>query len=132
MNESACRLSMSTFDPSTSILRRIRRFGVRPTCYGVMRRWSRLVMVMARLCVVACNRRGLNFDCMWVPESPTRLDVRSQANTHHLFDDLCVAEELAMRYGDRMAGTRLIETFGSVSRRTSGPPGPSPRSSHHS
>jgi len=74
-------------------------------------------MVMAALCVVACNRRaGLNFDCMWVPDPPTRLDVLNKADTQHFLDDLRVAEELAMRYGDRMAGTRLIETFGIVSR----------------
>ena len=76
-----------------------------------------LVLALAALCVCACSRRaGLNFDCKWVPESALRVDLRNESHVQHLLDDIRVAEELGMRYGDRMAGYRLVETFGIVSR----------------
>jgi len=84
---------------------------------GLTRWLPRLAIVFASLCLVACNRReGLNFDCRWVPDPVWQVDVRSQAHVQHLLDDIRVAEELGIRYGDRMAGTRLVETFGIVSR----------------
>jgi hypothetical protein len=73
--------------------------------------------VLATLCLSACSRRaGLNFDCIWVPDPALRVDLRNESHVQHLLDDIRVAEELGIRYGDRMAGWRLIETFGIVSR----------------
>jgi hypothetical protein len=76
-----------------------------------------LVIVLASLCISACSRRsGLNFDCQWVPDPALRVDLRNESHVQHLLEDIRVAEELGIRYGDRMAGWRLIETFGIVSR----------------
>jgi len=78
---------------------------------------ARLALVFTSLCLVACSRReGLNFDCKWVPDPAWRIDVRNEAHAQHLLDDIRTAEELAMRYGDRMAGTRQVEMLGIVSR----------------
>lgn len=78
---------------------------------------KRTALVLATLWLAACSRRdGLNFDCAWVPDPPSRIDVRADADLQHLLDDIRVAEELGMRYGDRMAGTRLVEILGIVSR----------------
>jgi hypothetical protein len=76
-----------------------------------------LAIVLASFCLFACGRRaGINFDCKWVPDPALRVDLRNESHVQHLLDDIRVAEELGMRYGDRMAGWRLIETFGIVSR----------------
>jgi hypothetical protein len=76
-----------------------------------------LAILLVALFLGACSRRpGLNFDCRWVPDPAWRLDLRSEAQVQHLLDDIRVAEELAMRYGDRLGGARLVETFGIVSR----------------
>lgn len=79
-------------------------------------RWL-LVVALATLSVSSCSRRGgLNFSCQWVDPTVAPLDLRSESGVQHLMDDIRVAEELAIRYGDRLAGWRLIETFGVVSR----------------
>jgi hypothetical protein len=76
-----------------------------------------LAIVLASVCLVACGRRaGLNFDCKWVPDPALRVDLRNESHVQHLLEDIRVAEELGMRYGDRMAGWRQVETFGIVSR----------------
>jgi len=76
-----------------------------------------LAIVVASLCLCACSRRaGLNFECTWVPDAALRIDMRNESHVQHLLEDIRVAEELGMRYGDRMAGYRLIETFGIVTR----------------
>jgi hypothetical protein len=76
-----------------------------------------VVVALASLSVTSCSRRGgLNFSCQWVDTAPFPLDLRSEAHVRHLMDDIRVAEELAIRYGDRLAGWRLVETFGVVSR----------------
>jgi len=76
-----------------------------------------LAIVLASVCLFACSRRaGLNFDCNWVRDPALRVDLRNESHVQHLLEDIRVAEELGMRYGDRMAGWRLVETFGIVSR----------------
>jgi len=76
-----------------------------------------LAIVLASVCLFGCSRRaGLNFDCTWVLDSPLRVDLRNESHVQHLLDDIRVAEELGMRYGDRIAGWRMIETFGIVWR----------------
>ena len=76
-----------------------------------------LAIVLVSVCIVACSRRaGLNFDCTWTLDPALRLDLNDESDVQHLLEDVRVAEELGMRYGDRMAGWRLIETFGIVSR----------------
>jgi hypothetical protein len=75
------------------------------------------LIVLASLCLFGCSRRpGLNFDCKWVPDPAFAVDLRNEAHVQHLLDDIRVAEELDIRYGDRLAGYRLVETFGIVSR----------------
>jgi hypothetical protein len=82
-----------------------------------MRSGRLLLIVVASLSAFSCNRRaGLNFDCTWVPDTAFQLDLRNEADVQHLLDDIRAAEELEIRYGDRMAGYRLVETFGIVSR----------------
>jgi hypothetical protein len=76
-----------------------------------------LLIVLAILSVFGCSRRaGLNFDCQWVPDPAFTVDLRNKAHVAHLLDDLRTAEELDIRYRDRLAGWRLVETFGIVSR----------------
>jgi len=67
--------------------------------------------------MLGCGRRpGLNFDCKWVPDTALTVDLRNKGHVKHLLDDIRAAEELDIRYRDRMAGYRLVETFGIVSR----------------
>jgi len=64
-----------------------------------------------------CSRRpGLNIDCRWVADSSVRLDLKSESDIRHALDDIRAAEELAIRYGDRIGGWRLVDTFGIVTR----------------
>jgi cytochrome bd-type quinol oxidase subunit 1 len=51
-----------------------------------------------------------------VPDAAFAVELRNRAHVKHLLDDIRVAEELDIRYRDRMAGYRLVETFGIVSR----------------
>ncbi|MFN8060238.1 MAG: hypothetical protein U0Q12_13865 [Vicinamibacterales bacterium] len=77
----------------------------------------RLVIVILTVALSACGRRaGLNFGCAWVPDPTYRVDFHDAAHVDHVLDDLRVADELAIRYGDRVAGWRLTETFGIASR----------------
>lgn len=74
-------------------------------------------VALASLSITSCSQRGaLNFSCQWVDTAAFPIDLRSEAHARHLMDDIRAAEELAIRYGDRLAGWRLIETFGVVSR----------------
>lgn len=76
-----------------------------------------LSVLLTACCLAACGRRdGLNFDCQWVPDPAFRVDARDEAQVRHLLDDMRTAEELAIRYGDRLAGWRLVETLGIVTR----------------
>jgi hypothetical protein len=76
-----------------------------------------LAIVLASLFLGACSRReGLNFECTWVPDPPTRVDLQNSSQVSHLVDDLRTAEELAMRYGDRLAGWRQVEILSIVTR----------------
>lgn len=76
-----------------------------------------LVIVLSLMSGFGCSRRpGLNFDCKWVPDMPFSVDLNNDAHVNHLLDDIRAAEELDIRYRDRMGGYRLVETFGIVSR----------------
>lgn len=76
-----------------------------------------LVVALLGLSCSACHYRAvLNFDCSWVPDPARRLDLGDAAHVDHALEDLRMADELAIRFGDRMAGWRLTETFGFVSR----------------
>jgi hypothetical protein len=76
-----------------------------------------LAIALASLSLCACTRReGLNFDCTWVPELAVRVDLQNPSQVRHLVDDLRTADELAIRYGDRLAGWRAVESFGIVWR----------------
>jgi hypothetical protein len=84
---------------------------------GCVRNRRLVAIVLASVFLFGCNRRaGLNFDCTWVVDPALRVDLSDESHVQHLLDDIRVAEELAMRYGDWMAGWRLVETFGIVSR----------------
>jgi hypothetical protein len=82
-----------------------------------VRRVLVFVIVGASLSLAACSRReGLNFDCAWPADSTSQVDLQDEAQVQHLLDDLRTAEELAIRYGDRITGWRLVDTFGIVTR----------------
>lgn len=79
--------------------------------------FSLLVIVGASLPLASCSRReGLNFDCAWPADPLSQIDLQAEAQVQHLLDDIRTAEELAIRYGDRITGWRLVDTFGIVSR----------------
>jgi len=72
---------------------------------------------LATCSLSSCNRRdGLNFDCKWTADTEFEIALQEEAHVRHLVDDIGVTEELAVRYGDRVAGWRLVDTFGIVSR----------------
>ena len=76
-----------------------------------------LVIAVAVCCLSGCSRReGLNFDCQWVADQDFKIWLSTDAHVRHLLDDLQTAEELAVRYGDRTGGWRLVDTFGIISR----------------
>jgi hypothetical protein len=78
---------------------------------------SVILVVVAGLSLSGCGRRsGLNFDCEWVGDQSFEIDLDNTPQVRHLLDDIQAAEELSIRYGDRIAGWRLVETFGVVSR----------------
>lgn len=76
-----------------------------------------LLMVAACVCLGGCSRRdGLNFECEWVADPKFEVNPSRSPDMRHLLDDIRAAEELAIRYGDRVAGWRLVDAFGIVSR----------------
>ena len=76
-----------------------------------------LVIVLSLISAFGCSRRpGLNFDCKWVSDPAFLVDLNNDAHVNHLLDDIRAAEELDIRHRDRVAGYRLVETFGIVSR----------------
>ena len=76
-----------------------------------------LLSILTASLSLACSRRaGLNFDCTWPADSTSHVDLDNEAEVRHLLDDIRTAEELAVRYGDRTAGWRLVNTLGIVSR----------------
>ncbi|MGH9220184.1 MAG: hypothetical protein ACRD1W_12835 [Vicinamibacterales bacterium] len=76
-----------------------------------------ILIVLASVCLSTCSRRdGLNFDCEWVADRTFEVNLETEPDVRHLLDDIRAAEELAIRYGDRIAGWRLVDTFGIVSR----------------
>jgi hypothetical protein len=76
-----------------------------------------ILIVVASVSLSTCSRRaGLNFDCAWVRDPVFNVDFDTESHVRHLLDDVRAAEELAIRYGDRIAGWRLVATFGIVSR----------------
>lgn len=79
---------------------------------------GRLLLIgLASSCLSTCSRReGLNFDCEWTADPVFEIDLRTKAHVQHLLDDISVAEEMGVRYGDRIAGWRLVDTFGIISR----------------
>lgn len=75
------------------------------------------MIALASLGLSACSRRdGLNFDCQWVADRIFEADLETEPHVRHLLDDIQTAEELAIRYGDGIAGWRLVDTVGIVSR----------------
>jgi hypothetical protein len=82
------------------------------------------IWVLFLLFVSGCSRReGMNFDCVWPFEASRPLDVRNPSHIQHVLDDIRIAEELEIRYGDRLAGRRMSSVFGIVVR--TGGQGPS-------
>jgi hypothetical protein len=47
------------------------------------------------------RRERLNADCRWTYDAAVPLDLRNEADQRHLNDDVELAEDLAVRYGDR-------------------------------
>ncbi len=81
------------------------------------RRRGVIVGVVAACVLAGCNRRpGLNFDCAWVADAGFAADLQDEAHVTHLLDDIRAAEELDIRHRDRLAGYRLVDSFGIVSR----------------
>lgn len=84
-----------------------------------VRGWKTALIAIgfASLCLGGCTRRaGLNFDCAWVPDATFAADMGNETHVAHLLDDVRAAEELDIRYRDRLAGYRLVDSFGIVSR----------------
>jgi hypothetical protein len=54
------------------------------------------------------RREGLNSDCVWPPDPPRALDLRSVSDRRHLVDDGQIAEELAIRYADAEHARRFL------------------------
>jgi hypothetical protein len=50
--------------------------------------------------VLGCGDRSINTDCKWPAEEPRRLDLRQSSDVTHLRQDVELAEEFSIRYGD--------------------------------
>jgi hypothetical protein len=87
--------------------------------------WPQLVLrfliVLAVVAMVGCTRReGMNFECTW-PSDPTfAVDLGGPGALRHLLDDIQLAEELGIRYGDQNSGRRVAVVFG-IAVRLGGP-----------
>lgn len=81
----------------------------------------RLLIAIAVVCTIGCTRReGMNFECVWPSDPAFAVDLQNTADLRHLLDDIRVAEELEIRYGDQMAGRRPVSVLGMVVRRGMG------------
>ena len=71
-----------------------------------MRR-SLLVLVAISLCITGClDRTRVNTKCEWPPESVRALDLNDWPQQRHLYADVELAEELAIRYADAVNKAR--------------------------
>src|SRR5712691_7548870 len=78
-------------------------------------------MVLAFLAMVGCTRRdGMNFECSWPSDPVFVVDLSDPVALGHLLDDIGLAEELGVRYGDQNSGRRVAMVFG-VAVRLGGP-----------
>jgi len=71
----------------------------------VTRRLLAPLLLMAMLGACAPRER-LNANCEWTNDPPQRLDPGTRAGDRHLISDATIAEELAIRYADRLRGRR--------------------------
>lgn len=78
-------------------------------------------MVLALAALVGCTRReGMNFECSWPSDSVFVTDLGDSVAVRHLLDDIQLAEELGVRYGDQHSGRRVALVFG-IAVRLGGP-----------
>src|SRR5262245_21034373 len=62
-----------------------------------------LAVLVLTLCLTACfDRTRVNTRCEWSPESAGALDLSDWPQQRHLYEDVALAEELAIRYADTM------------------------------
>src|SRR5262245_34079965 len=62
---------------------------------------SGLVVVVLSLCAAACiDRTRVNTQCQWSPDVAGSLDLGDWPQLRHLYKDVELAEELAIRYAD--------------------------------
>jgi hypothetical protein len=60
-----------------------------------------LAVLVLPLCLTAClDRTRVNTRCEWSPESGRSLDLSDWPQQRHIYDDVALAEELAIRYAD--------------------------------
>ena len=65
------------------------------------RRRSWLAVIVLPLCLSAClDRTRVNTRCEWSPESVRPLDPNDWPQQRHLYDDVAIAEEVAIQYAD--------------------------------
>jgi hypothetical protein len=73
----------------------------------------RCLIVLVVVAMAGCARReGMNFECAWPPDAAAALDIADPVAVRHLLDDIQLAEELGIRYGDRKSGWRVAMVFG--------------------
>jgi hypothetical protein len=60
-----------------------------------------LLLSLLGVCLSGClSRSRLNTNCEWTHDAAFQLDLRRGADEEHLIDDVELAEELGIRYGD--------------------------------
>ena len=69
-------------------------------------------LVLDIACGACAMREGMNLDCEWPSESVRSLDLHNPTDLRHLVHDVEVAEELGIRYADRLAGKRPVSVLG--------------------
>jgi hypothetical protein len=76
------------------------------------------------LLVIVCSgcarRDGMNLVCEWPPDQAFPIDLENNDHAEHLRDDIQIAEELEIRYGDEVGGARPVSVLGVMVRRGSG------------
>jgi len=68
-----------------------------------------LAVVAMAICLTAClDRTRVNTLCQWNPETARPLDLNDWPQQRHLYEDVAIAEELAIQYADAVH----MERFG--------------------
>jgi hypothetical protein len=69
---------------------------------------SSILVVAVSVCMAGClDRTRVNTECRWSADDARPLDVQQWPQQRHLYEDVAIAEELAIRYADHVHKERF-------------------------